>query len=214
MIQSQVSVIFNAVSHRYGGREVFTGVNASVQSGQTAVVSGSNGSGKSTLLKIAAGLLSAKSGDVDIHIDGRLCNQMERRRDIGYLSPDLSLYGELTAAENLQFFANMQGIHLTKIDLTHTLTKVGLQGRGRDLVRAYSSGMRQRLKYAYALLGNPRILLLDEPTANLDTAGVELVENIVAEHTRRADGCLTILATNEPREMNWGDQHIVLKAAE
>lgn len=213
MPQPHVSVVFNEAAHRYGGREVFTGINGCVNSGQTAVVSGSNGSGKSTLMKITAGLLSAKSGSVDVLVDGKFCNKLERRRYIGFLSPELTLYRELTAAENLQFFAGLQGNHLSNSELIDALARVGLRGRGRDLVSAYSSGMRQRLKVAFALLGSPPILLLDEPTANLDSDGVELVESIIAQHSARQEGCLTILATNEPREMTWGDLHIHLKAA-
>jgi heme exporter protein A len=91
------------------------------------------------------------------------------------------------------------------------LTEVGLRGRGKDPVSAYSSGMRQRLKYAFALLTRPPLLLLDEPTANLDVEGIAMVERIIAAQRERPGG-ITIIATNEPREVEWGDTRIQLES--
>ena len=140
-----------------------------------------------------------------------MLNSIERRRNIGYVAPDLTLYRELTGAENLQFFGELAGVRLTRENLIEMLTEVGLRGRGHDLVGAYSSGMRQRLKYAFALIRRPKALLLDEPTANLDVDGIAMVERIIDQH--RMDGGLTIIATNEPREMEWGKLQVRLKAS-
>jgi heme exporter protein A len=87
------------------------------------------------------------------------------------------------------------------------LASVGLAGREDDLVSTYSSGMRQRLKYACALLHQPPVLLLDEPSANLDAAGAQMVERILAQQRERG---LVVLATNDPREVAWGDRVIRL----
>ena len=124
----------------------------------------------------------------------------------------LVLYRELTGAENLQFFAELHGVRLDRAATIELLTRVGLRGRGRDLVGAYSSGMRQRLKYAFALLHDPPILLLDEPTANLDVDGIAIVEQIVTAQQKRAGGGLTIVATNEPRELEWSALRVHLEA--
>lgn len=192
-----------AVAHQFGWRHVFAPLSASVSGGQTLVISGINGAGKSTLLRIIAGLLTPTEGTVSVTIAGQKQGALSRRSAIGYVAPDLTLYRELSAAENLQFFARLRGMTLTHNDLVALLTQVGLRGRGRDLVGTYSSGMRQRLKYAFALLSQPPILLLDEPTANLDIHGVAIVEQIVAEQKQR--GGISIVATNEPRELEWGD---------
>jgi heme exporter protein A len=174
------------------------------------IVSGANGSGKSTLLRIIAGLLTPTSGCVEVNVYGSLLDRASSRRYFGYVAPDLVLYRELTGAENLQFFAELHGIRLDRGALIDLLTRVGLRGRGRDLVGTYSSGMRQRLKYAFALLHDPPILLLDEPTANLDVDGVEIVERIVSAQQKRDGGGLTVVATNEPRELTWSSMRIHL----
>lgn len=210
----RIQVCLNRVSHRFGGRTVFDNLSASISSGKTGIITGSNGSGKSTLLRIIAGLLEADSGDVTFEADGAYLDNQMRRQMIGMVAPDLTLYKELTGAENLTFFASLKGINADRAMLVEALTEVGLRGRGRDLVGGYSSGMRQRLKYAFALLGRPKVLLLDEPTANLDADGMEMVERIVRCHQARTDGALTIVATNEPRETNWGEPLIHLERGE
>lgn len=204
-LQPDLSIRLENVGHRFGTRRVFRGVGFEVAAGQVCTVTGPNGSGKSTLLRIIAGLLAASEGTVSVTVRGEAQLPEARRRDLGYVSPDLTLYRELTAAENLQFFARLRGLTLTRDDLIDRLTQVGLRGRGRDLVGTYSSGMRQRLKYSFALLAQPSILILDEPTANLDVSGMAIVESIVAAQRSRPGGGLTILATNEPRELEWGD---------
>jgi heme exporter protein A len=206
----ELCIRLNSVGHRFGSRTVFRDVNLEVAGGQSAVIMGGNGAGKSTLLKIVAGLLQPSGGTVEVRVDGKALDTRARRRHIGYVAPDLMLYRELTGVENLQFFARLRGLTLSHEELKAILTQVGLLGRGSDLAGNYSSGMRQRLKYAFALLGRPPILLLDEPTANLDTDGVEMVERIVAAQRERPGGGLTLIATNEPREETWGEQRVRL----
>lgn len=206
--QTDLRIRLEQVGHRFGTRRVLREIDFEVGAGQVCTITGRNGSGKSTLLRIVAGLLAASEGSLSVVVQGQARSVRDSRHFIGYVSPDLTLYKELTAAENLQFFARLRGMTLTREDLIERLTQVGLRGRGRDLVGTYSSGMRQRLKYAFALLGDPPILLLDEPTANLDVSGIAIVETLVAAHRNRVGGGLTILATNEPRELEWGDMTV------
>ena len=147
--------------------------------------------GKSTLLKIIAGLVRPEAGRVDF--------QGAR----GYAAPDVHLYGELTGDENLAFFARLRGI--SDADNAGLLKQVGLPpARGRDFVSAYSSGMRQRLKLAVSLLGDPPLLIWDEPTATLDSAGRSLADAILAQN--RTAGRIAVVATNDPAEAErWGD---------
>lgn len=210
--EEPLSITLHEVTHRYGSRPVFANVNASVESGQVLVVRGANGAGKSTLLRIIAGLLAPASGKVGMVVGGREIRREERREWIGYVAPDLTLYRDLTGVENLLFFARLRGGTLSHEDLKRRLDQVGLLGRGRDRVSAYSSGMRQRLKYAFALLHDPPILLLDEPTANLDVDGIAMVERVVAAQKARPGGGLVIVATNEPCEETWGDHQVALQA--
>ena len=180
----------------YGRRTLFSDVSAEVAPGRCLVVTGANGSGKSTLLRIAAGLLRPEEGTVAF--DGAR----------GYAAPDVQLYGELTGDENLAFFGRLRGV--LDVPSQELLAQVGLaRARGRDLVAAYSSGMRQRLKLAVSLLGDPPLLLWDEPTATLDEAGRARAGEILARH--RASGGLAVVATNDPAEAEaWADLRLAI----
>ena len=115
------------------------------------------------------------------------------------------LYDELTAFENLSFFAGVAGLHFSRSELSIKLDTVGLDGRGDDLVGSYSSGMKQRLKYCLALLRNPSLLLLDEPTANLDNLGKKLVDSII-----KSQNGIVVIATNESSELEYADEIVKL----
>ncbi len=187
---------------RYGRLRVFRGIETAVESGQVLVLAGRNGSGKSTLLRIIAGLTRPSAGQMSFFEDGRPLSPEERRRRLGLVAVDVALYGELTAWENLTFFARVRGLGLSREEGELLLKEVGLAGRGDDLVQTYSSGMRQRLKYACALLHNPPLLLLDEPGSNLDEAGQAMVAALIARQRERG---LVVLATNDPAEVAYGD---------
>ena len=195
------------VSKRFGRRRVFEGVNAEVGRGEVLVVIGPNGAGKSTLLLLIAGLLRPTRGQVVVSVDGKALPYENRRQWLGMVAPDLTLYQELTALENLRFFERVRGRVPREADLEALLERVGLEGRGRDRVGTYSSGMRQRLKYAFALAHAPKVLLLDEPTANLDASGVSMVAEVIAEQRRRG---VLVLATNVPEEARLGDHCVAL----
>jgi heme exporter protein A len=190
------------LSKRFGSRVVLRNVCAEVCAGETLVVTGHNGSGKSTLLSAIAGLVRTDAGCTRFLIDDHELSADERRREIGLVAPDLNLYAELAALENLEFFARLRSLPRERKEMEGLLERVGLAGRGRDLVGGFSSGMRVRLKYAVALHARPTFLLLDEPTAMLDESGVRLVESIIAEQRQRG---VLVLATNDPREERHAD---------
>lgn len=198
-----LSLRLEQVAKRFGGRTIFQGLQAEVREGEVLVVTGPNGSGKSTLLGILAGLVRPSRGRVVWLEDGKELGPDFRRRTLGWVAPDLALYHELTARENLQFFTRVRGLGGADAEIEPLLERVGLGRRGDDVVRTYSSGMRQRLKYALALLGTPRALLLDEPTANLDAEGVAMVDGVIRAQRERG---LLVLATNEARETEYGDR--------
>jgi heme exporter protein A len=186
----------------YGSRRVVSGVSLTLHAGETLTVAGANGSGKSSLLRILCGLQRPSRGAVRYVVAGEVLQPDAARDLIGWLSPDLQLYRELTAAENLRFFAQVRGLQFSDADLEGLLAEVGLSGRGQDLLAAYSSGMAQRLRYAYALLHNPPILLLDEPTVTFDERGAALFERVAERQRERG---ILVIATNDPRELRFGD---------
>jgi len=196
------------VGKSFGARRVLGSVSLTMELGDVVAVTGRNGSGKSTLLKIVAGLLRPTQGAVRLSDAGKILDTAERRRTIGYAAPDLSLYDELTGRENLSFFARVRGSRLSEAEAESRLVQVGLNGRGDDLVKAYSSGMRQRLRLAFALLAKPVLLLLDEPSLALDESGSALVSGIVTR--QKAAGGLTLLATNDKNEAALGERVVVL----
>ena len=132
-------------------------------------------------------------------------SRLEIRPLIGLVSPDLVLYDELSALENLAFFARVAGLAVTGDRLNEDLEKVGLGGRGKDKVGSYSSGMKQRLKYCLALLRKPPLLLLDEPMSNLDERGKKTVDGIIKSHKG-----ILVIATNERSELEYGSRIIRL----
>ncbi len=202
-----VELCLENVTKGFGARPVLRNVCADVRTGETLVVTGPNGSGKSTLLGITAGLVRPDRGAVRYLVDGAELSPDARRRDIGLVAPDLTLYPELTALENLEFFARVRGLGWQPAEAEGLLERVGLAGRGRDEVGTFSSGMRVRLKYAAALHPRPSFLLLDEPTAMLDEGGAQIVDGIIAEQRRRG---ILVLATNDPRETRHGDLFLSL----
>ena len=187
----------------YGQRKVFEGINISLEEKSSLVITGKNGSGKTTLIKILCGLIRPSRGEVTITKDGKTSTSEEIRNYIGLVMPDLELYGELTAGENLHFLGRMRGLTTGKEKLRELISSVGLKGREDDLVASFSSGMKQRLKYAFARLHQPEILLLDEPSTNLDEEGITVVEKIVSEQKEKG---MLILATNRKEDFKYGDK--------
>lgn len=186
---------FTDLRRRFGRLRVLAGVSGEVAPGEALLVSGPNGSGKSTLLRILAGLLAQEGGTVELSRDGRVLALRERRRSLGYVAPDLALYEELTALENLEFFGRLRGVAVERgRDL---LDRVGLPHD--RLTGALSSGMRQRLRWAWALLDRPGLLLLDEPFQNLDRAGIEQGTELLEEHLD--GGGLAVVANPGPLEI-------------
>lgn len=195
------------LSKAYGRRKLCSEVTLTIPGRSVFTVSGPNGSGKTTFLLLLCSLIPATAGKVEVVIEGRVLTVAEKRAHIGLVSTDLELYDELSAVENLEFFCAVRGAPFTVKQAREMLEFIGLQGRGRDRLRTFSSGMKQRLKYACALLHNPYILVLDEPASHLDEAGAMLVNTIIE---RQREKGIVIMATNEPRELSYGEQTLFL----
>jgi len=169
-------------------------------------VTGKNGTGKSTLLKILAGLISTTDGSVTYDVDGKQVGIEEFKHNLGFVSPCLNLYDEFTALENLQILSRIRdAAPINDNSIKEWLTHVNLWNQRDDLVGTFSSGMKQRLKYAFALLHKPAVLILDEPTISLDEEGVEFVQKIVA--VQKQYGIL-VVASNDKKEIGWCEKII------
>jgi heme exporter protein A len=178
---------------KYFGRfAALRGLNLNVGDHEFIALFGRNGAGKTTLLRIIAGLSRATSGALRIEAPdappGRLA-----RGSIGYLSHSTALYADLTAMENLRFFAELLDMRCTDENLMARIERVGLAGREREPVRNYSRGMQQRLAIARAFLHDPSILLLDEPFTGLDHGGTAFLKGYLADAHARGKTCLMAL---------------------
>lgn len=191
------------ISKRFGPRKVFSDIDFELKTGQSLAVVGPNGSGKSTLIQILLGLQRPTRGQVSYALDGQTLNEESIRAKISFVAPYLNLYDYLSGEENLKFFSAVAGEHVTGKEINRLLARVGLEGRGLDYVVGYSSGMKQRLKYAVAMLNRPDFLFLDEPTSNMDEAGRQMVADIISEYK---PGSIVIIATNEQQEYGFAEQ--------
>lgn len=196
-----------SIGKYFGERKIFSDVNFEITSGSSIAITGPNGSGKTTLMRIISGLLNPTEGSVTYFNNGIELNDRQRFDNIGLVGPYLELYNDLTAMENLKFFSKMKKLKDTENIISGLMEKLNLSGHEFDLVKNYSSGMKQRLKYVFALLSSPEILLLDEPTSNLDKEGIKTVYNIM--ENQKSKGIL-LIATNDEADLKYGDEQFAI----
>jgi ABC-2 type transport system ATP-binding protein len=184
---------------RYGAAHALRGVSFEVVEGEMFGLLGPNGAGKTTLLSILSCLANASSGSV--RLEGRRIDSGDRaaRRLLGIVPQELALYDQLTARENLRFFGELFGLGGAALDrrVDELLAAVGLEGRAGHRVATFSGGMKRRLNLAAALVHDPRLLLLDEPTVGVDPQS----RNLIFEEVRRLNaGGLTVVYTSHYME--------------
>lgn len=193
----------------FGHRPVLRGVDLHIHEGEFVTLMGANGAGKTTLLQIVASLSKPTAGEVFLNGYRLADSANELRRFIGLVSHKTLLYDDLTADQNLRFYARMYDVPQAPARIEAVLNQVGLWGRQHDPVRTYSRGMQQRLAIARAILHNPPVLLLDEPDTGLDQHAADRLSHLLAavDADRR-----TILMTthNLERGLSLGNRLVIL----
>ncbi|MCV6902835.1 MAG: ABC transporter ATP-binding protein [Achromobacter xylosoxidans] len=203
-------VTLAGVSKHYGAQHAIDGLDLQLREGECVALAGHNGAGKSTLIKLVLGLIRPTHGRVTLFGQDAHSRAAARLRDrIGYLPETVALHPSLTGVETLAFYARLKRRSLSGNPAL--LEKVGIAGAAHRRVGGYSKGMRQRLALAQALLGEPRVLLFDEPTTGLDPASRLMFYEIV--HELRAAGATILLSTHALSELaGHADRIVVMKA--
>jgi heme exporter protein A len=181
-----VIVRARGLAKRYGDRRVFAGVDVDVPEGGFLLVTGPNGSGKTTLLRVLAQLAAPTAGELEL----------PPRETVGFLGHDPLVYRELTPLENLTLFARLYRVPERGERVGMLLERFGLWEVRHERVATFSRGMQQRLGLCRALLHEPRLLVLDEPTNALDADGLRLLDELLADAARTR-----VVATHEPERV-------------
>jgi heme exporter protein A len=193
----------------FGVKPVLRGLDFDVESGEFVALLGPNGAGKTTFLRILATLSRPKVGHVLVGGYQLPAQAAAVRRRLGVVSHQPLLYGDLSAEENLHFYARMYALKEAESRITEVLKMVGLYRRRRDLVREFSRGMQQRLAIARSILHDPQILLFDEPHTGLDQDAATMLDGLLREI---ASGGRTVVMTSHdlPRAAMLADRVDIL----
>ncbi len=196
------------VTKFFGRRLIFNGIDFEFQNNGIYGIAGPNGSGKSTLVKIIAGITAPSSGNINRILNNKTLLPEEIHNHIGFVSPYLVLYEEFSLWENLLFFAKIRDVEFNEEKIVTLLEKLLLIDRKDDLVKTYSSGMKQRFKFIFALMHSPELIILDEPTSNLDLKGKNEVYKIIQEESINS---IVIIASNEESDLELCQEQVLLE---
>jgi len=192
---------------QFAGNVVFKDLNVNTESSVLGI-GGENGSGKTTLLKCLCGLLKPSSGTVQWNINGKSLKSDQITTEVGFLAPSVQLYGNLTCLENIRFLCELRNLNREFKDLVNLLGAFQMHQFADHAYGELSTGQQQRIKLVAATFYNPSVLILDEPGANLDSKGKELVRNLLSDY--KNDDKMVIIASNQSEELELSDQIIWL----
>ena len=202
-----VGVRLSNVGKRYNREWIFRHCSYEFNAGKSYAITGPNGSGKSTLLQVIAGATLHNEGTIEFNNGQRPTNTEHHYTNISIAAPYLELIEEMTAKEMLQFHSKFKPL-IQSLSREEILKIVGLENAINKQIRYFSSGMKQRLKLAQAFFSNTPILLLDEPTTNLDADGIALYHTLISNYTKDK---LVIVSSNAKQEYDFCEEVIEIE---
>ena len=183
---SDIMLEIQKLNKSYRRRKIIDNLNLTVYKGDIYGFLGANGEGKTTTIRMITSLIKADSGDIIINGKSVINCKNEAIRNIGAMVEAPKFYENMSGYENLELMAKiMPGV--SDLDIQNVLGLVGLKDRGRDKFKEYSMGMKQRLGIANALLGDPKLIILDEPSNGLDPYGMKEINNLIVSLAKRCD---------------------------
>ena len=203
MTATETALRAESLVKEYGARRALQGVSFAAAPGELIAVIGPNGAGKTTLLQILAGALDATSGTVSLD-----------RREVGWVPQQPAIYSKLSVAENLRLFARLEKVADVDATVDRMLDQTGLRDRAGDPVGTLSGGNQQRVNIAVGLLGDPRLLLLDEPSSSLDPRQRERLWEFVATLAREDSTTVVYTTHNVAEAERHADRLLVLADGE
>lgn len=174
-----MSIIIQNISKFYGKQQALTNISFSIKKGEILALLGPNGAGKSTLMKIITGFITQTSGKVNICNIDTLSNSIETKKKIGYLAENNPLYQNMYVREYLNFIGGIYKIENIGKKVKDVISETGLEIEEKKKIQYLSKGFKQRVGLAAALLHNPEILILDEPTTGLDPNQLVEIRNLI-----------------------------------
>lgn len=202
-----MKIILEKISRKYNYDWIFRDVSYTFESGEAYAILGSNGSGKSTLLQIISGHLHPSGGSIHYQMDGKTIAADDFFRYISYSGPYLEILEEFTLEEMIRFHRKFKPFILGLSE--EEVIQITQLGKNRKKpIKYYSSGMKQRVKLALALLSDTRVILLDEPSSNLDHQAIEWYRSLVKEYHR--DRILIICSNSQPQEHDFCRHSLVI----
>jgi ABC-type multidrug transport system ATPase subunit len=201
---NQMIITLENIGRRFNREWIFRGINHTFTSGKIYAILGPNGSGKSTLLQVLNGSLEPSAGKIAYSFDGKPVEAENVYQHLSLAAPYLELIEEFTLNEMIDFHFKFKA-YKPGIDKDMIIDLLALPGSKNKMIRYFSSGMKQRLKLALAFCADTPMLMLDEPTSNLDTQGVDWYLNLVQKF---AHNRLTIICSNQEHEYNFSDEQL------
>lgn len=203
-----MEIIAEGLGKRYNFQWIFSEIQWHIEQGSKWVILGANGSGKSTLLQIIAGAHHASAGDITWKAQGQLIDAEQVYQYVSLAAPYLELIEDFTLKEHLAFHFSLKQTQLSLADLVHLSS---LSHAADRPIRYYSSGMKQRVRLLLAICSKAPLLLLDEPTSNLDEAGIQWYQNLV--HEFATDKTIVVASNHQSREYAFCNKQLSLVAA-